>query len=117
ELIDAVDLCSSLYIRKEMGDHALAVTRELSRRVPSHPDAWRLRARAELALNDARAARRSIEKSLELDPDNPAAHALHAQILLRYGKRKPARAAYRRALELDPGETLRAKVERGLSRM
>ncbi len=117
ELVDAVDLCSSLYIRKELPDHALAVTRELSRRVPSHPEAWRLRARAELTVGESRAARRSIEKSLELDPESPHAHALHAQVLLRYGKREQARAAFRRALELEPGEPLRAKIERGLSRL
>jgi tetratricopeptide (TPR) repeat protein len=117
DLLDAVDLSARLYIRKDMGDQALTVTRELSRRVPSHPEAWRLRARTEFEVGESSAARRSIQRALELDPLSPEAHALHAQILTRYGKRAKARAAYKRALELEPSEPLRVKMKRGLSRL
>ncbi|MCA9695695.1 MAG: tetratricopeptide repeat protein, partial [Myxococcales bacterium] len=116
ELADVVELSTRLFVRKDLGPQALAIAREFTRKLPNHAEAWRLRARTELAVGEARDALKAIERAIELDPESARAHVLHAKILLRHGDRKRARAAYQRALERALPEDERADVEKALRR-
>ncbi len=100
ELLAAADLGTRLFIRGENETQARALARDLTRHLPLHGDAWRIRARTELSLNEASDAKRSIDKATSLAPDNPRVHAMRGQILLRFGARKRAIPAFERALEL-----------------
>lgn len=103
ELLAAADLGARLFVQTEAGPQALALVRDLTRHLPLHADAWRIRARTELALNEASDARRSIEKAVTLAPENAKVHGMRAQILLRFGARPRAKEAYARAIELAEG--------------
>jgi tetratricopeptide (TPR) repeat protein len=100
ELLAAADLGTRLFIRGENETQARALARDLTRHLPLHGDAWRIRARTELSLNEASDAKRSIDKATSLAPDNARVHAMRGQILLRFGARKRAIPAFERALEL-----------------
>ena len=100
ELLDAAALTTRLWTRRKKDAVALRVARELTERVAYHADAWTIRARTELAANEASSARSSAEKALELDPDNPRAHEIHGHCRLRFGDKAGARKAYERAIEL-----------------
>jgi len=100
ELLDAGALTTRLWTRRKKDAVALRVARELTDRVGYHADAWTIRARTELAANEASSARTSAKKALELDPNNPGAHEIHGHCLLRFGDKNGARKAYERAIEL-----------------
>ncbi|MEZ4380558.1 MAG: tetratricopeptide repeat protein [Nannocystaceae bacterium] len=100
ELLAAADLGASLFVRTESDAAARALVRDLTRHLPLHGDAWRIRAQTELALGDGSDAKRSIEKAAALAPHNPRIHAMRGQILLRFGAGKRAAPAFERALEL-----------------
>ncbi|MCA9663791.1 MAG: tetratricopeptide repeat protein, partial [Myxococcales bacterium] len=100
ELLAAADLGASLFVRTENDAAARALVRDLTRHLPLHGDAWRIRARTELALGDGSDAKRSIEKAAALAPHNPRIHAMRGQILLRFGASKRAVPAFEKAIEL-----------------
>lgn len=100
DLIDVAALTTRLWTRNKKDAVALRVARELTGRVGYHADAWIIRARTELAANEAAAARSSAKKALELDPDNPGAHEIHGHTLLRFGDKSGAKRAYNKAIEL-----------------
>lgn len=107
ELLAAADLATRLFLRGEEHTQALAVARDLARRLPLQADAWRIKARTELGAGEAQDARRSIERALALAPQSPRVLAMAAQIHLRFGQKAKAREAYERALELA-GDTVDA---------
>ncbi len=100
ELLAAADLGARLFIRGENEAQARSLVRDLTRHLPLHGDAWRIRARTELSLNEASDAKKSIDRAVELAPDNARVHAMRGQILLRFGARKRAIPAFERAIEL-----------------
>lgn len=100
DLIDAAALTTRLWTRNKKDAVALRVARELTGRVGYHADAWIIRARTELAANEASDARSSAKKALELDPENPGAHEIHGHTLLRFGDKSGAKKAYNKAIEL-----------------
>lgn len=115
ELLDAASLTTRLWTRRKKDAVALRVARELTERVSYHADAWTIRARTELAANEASAARGSAKKALELDPENPGAQEIQGHCMLRFGDKDGARKAYERAIELaaeGDKATYRANLKR-----
>lgn len=116
DLIDAAALTTRLWTRNKKDAVALRVARELTGRVGYHADAWIIRARTELAANEASDARNSAKKALELDPENPGAHEIHGHTLLRFGDKSGAKKAYNKAIELaEEGE--KASFRENLGRL
>ncbi len=103
ELLAGAELAARLWLRMDNDRVALTVTEQLTGRLPLHGEAWTIRADAELNANEAAAARTSVDKALELEPDNPRAHELRGHCSLRFGQKEQARAAYERAIELTAG--------------
>ncbi len=115
ELLEAAALTTRLWTRRKKDAVALRVARELTDRVAYHADAWTIRARTELAANEAASARESANTALGLDPNNPGAHEIQGHCLLRFGDKDGARKAYEQAIELaEPfeKETYRANLKR-----
>lgn len=112
DLLEAAELALHLYMRTDMHSHALWLTRELSKKLPHHGEAWRLRAQVELATDETNDARQSIAKALQLAPNNAAVHALDARIHLRYGAKEKAIAAYTQAIELANTSSERAQYQK-----
>ncbi len=102
DLLEAGELATRLWIRRKRDAVALRIARELTERAAYHADAWTIRARTELAANEASDARTSAEKALELDADNPGAHEIYGHCLLRFGDKAGAQKAYEDAIELAP---------------
>ena len=80
---------------------------------PEMADAWLAKSICELRLNDAKAARVSVEKSLERNPLNPSSHAHLGAIYEVLGDNLMAHDSFRRASELAPGnEGLQRAMDR-----
>lgn len=116
ELIDAADLSVGLWLRGNKERIALAIATKLTERLDYHSEAWTIRARAELAYGDTKAARASADKAIGLDSDNPRAHEVQGHCLLRFGYRDQAKTAYERAVALVVGtpreKSFRANLKR-----
>ena len=82
---------------------AASVGRELTEVVPTHSDAWVIRAGAELRTNRGSDAKASAEKAVELDEDNARAHEILGQMWLRFNKKDRAKESFEKALELGKG--------------
>lgn len=116
ELLDAGALTTRLWTRNKKDAVALRVARELTERVGYHAEAWIIRARTELAANEASEARSSAKKALELDPESPGAHEIHGHTLLRFGDKSGAKKAYEKAIALaDSGD--KASYRENLGRL
>ncbi len=116
DLIEAASLTTRLWTRNKKDAVALRVARELTGRVGYHADAWIIRARTELAANEAADARSSAKKAMELDPENPGAHEIHGHTLLRFGDKSGAKEAYDKAIELAD-EDEKASFRENLGRL
>lgn len=103
ELLDAADLSVELWLRNNREQVALAVAKQATERLDYHSEAWRIRARAELAAGETKDAQQAADKAIERDPNNPRAHELRGHCLLRFGMRDEAKAAYEKAVELARG--------------
>lgn len=112
DLLEAAELAVHLYMRTDKHSHALWLTRELSKKLPHHGEAWRLRAQVELASDEAKDARQSIAKALQVAPHHAAVHALDARIHLRYGAKEKAISAYTKAIELASTASERAQYQK-----
>ncbi len=115
ELLDTAALTTRLWTRRKKDAVALRVARELTDRVAYHADAWTIRARTELAANEASSARESAKTALELDENNPGAHEIQGHCLLRFGDKVGARKAYEQAIKLAEAsekDTYRANLKR-----
>jgi len=77
---------------------------ELVRALPETHDARQLEARVRFALGDEAAARKALERALELRPTSPADHYNLGRLLERSGDAAAARAIWRRGLALDPDD-------------
>jgi tetratricopeptide (TPR) repeat protein len=82
---------------------AASIGRELTSLVPTHSDAWVIRANAELRTNRGSDAKASAEKAVELDDQSARAHDMRGQLWLRFGRKEPAKKEFERALELGKG--------------
>ena len=82
---------------------AASIGRELTELVPTHSDAWVIRANAELRTNRGSDAKASAEKAVELDEDNPRAHEILGQMWLRFGRKDRAKESFEKAVELGAG--------------
>jgi tetratricopeptide (TPR) repeat protein len=103
ELLMAAEQAIRMYQRDSQPKPAGVVGRELTERVPTHSDAWVLRAAAELRTNRGSDAKASAEKAVELDEDNPRAHEILGQMWVRFGHEDRAKEAFEKALELGKG--------------
>ena len=115
DLLETAEVTTRLWTRSKKDAVALRVARELTDRVAYHAEAWIIRARTELAANEAADAKTSAQKALELDPNSPGAHEIHGHTLLRFGDKSGARAEYERAIELADApdkDTYRENLER-----
>ncbi len=111
ELLAAAELTARLWLRIDNERVALTVVEQLTGRLPLHARAWTIRGETELGANGAGAARTSVDRAIELDPEDPRAHEIRGHCLLRFGLQDGARAAYERAIELSRG-TAREKAYR-----
>lgn len=100
DLLETAALTTRLWTRSKRDAVALRVARELTDRVAYHADAWTIRARTELAANEAADAKSSAKKALELDPDSPGAHEIYGHTLLRFGDKTGAKKEYEAAIDL-----------------
>ncbi len=117
ELLDAGELATRLWTRSNKDAVALRIARELTGRLAFHADAWTIRARAELAANEAADARTSADKAIALDPQNPRGHEIRGHCLLRFGDKKRARESYDKAIALAKGTPDEAAYQANLKRL
>lgn len=117
EILDAGELATRLFLRKNNDRVALKVAEELTDRLGYHADAWTIRARTELGAGEAADGRTSADKAIELDPENPRAHEIRGHCLLRFGDKERARASYEKAVELAKGTPAERAYRANLKRL
>ncbi|MEM6296331.1 MAG: hypothetical protein AAGA54_33985 [Myxococcota bacterium] len=117
ELLDVGELATRLWTRRKKDAVALRIARELTGRLAYHADAWTIRARTELAANEAANARESAAKAIALDPENPRGHEIRGHCLLRFGDKKGAREAYETAIDLARGTPQEGSYRANLKRL
>ncbi len=100
--------------RDQQPKPAASVGRELTEVVPTHSDAWVIRAGAELRTNRGSDAKASAERAVELDEDNPRAHEILGQMWLRFSKKDRAKESFEKALELGKGTPQEAAYRKNL---
>jgi tetratricopeptide (TPR) repeat protein len=99
----AAEQAVRMYQRDANFKPAATVGRELTDAVPTHSDAWVIRANAELRTNRGSDAKASAERAVELDEDNPRAHEILGHMWLRFGRKDRAKESFEKALELGMG--------------
>lgn len=114
ELLIAAEQAVRMYQRDQQPKPAATVGRELTERVPTHSDAWVIRAGAELRSNRGSDAKASAERAIELDEDNPRAHEVLGQMWLRFGSKERAKDSFAKALELGRGTPQESAYKKNL---
>lgn len=103
ELLQAAEQAVRMLQRDRKPKRAATIARELTDRVPTHSNAWVIRANAELRTNRGSDAKASAEKAVELDENNPRAHEILGQMWLRFGRKDRAKESFQKAFELGKG--------------
>lgn len=114
ELLMAAEQAVRMYQRDQKPKPAAVVGRELTERVPTHSDAWVIRASAELRSNRGSDAKASAERAIELDEENARAHEVLGHMWLRFGSKDRARESFEKALELGKGSPQEAAYKKNL---
>jgi uncharacterized protein HemY len=117
ELLVAGEQAVRMYQRDQKPKPAAVIGRELTDRVPTHSDAWVIRANAELRTNRGSDAKASAERAVELDEHNPRAHEVLGQMWLRFGGKDRAKESFEQALELGKGTPQEATYRKNLEGM
>ncbi len=117
ELLTAAELAARMWVRQDNERIALTITEQLTSRLPLSAEAWTIRAKTELAVNEAASARSSADRAIALDPDSARAHEIRGHCLLRFGQKDRARAAYERAVELAKGTRAEKDYRENLRRL
>jgi uncharacterized protein HemY len=114
ELLLAGGFATYLLHRDQNLKPAATIGRELSDLVPTHSDAWVIRANAELRTNRGSDAKASAEKAVELDETNPRAHDILGQMWLRFGRKDRAKESFEKAVELGEDSPQAASYRKNL---
>ncbi|HVI01653.1 MAG TPA: tetratricopeptide repeat protein [Enhygromyxa sp.] len=114
ELLIAAEQAVRMYQRDQKPKPAAVVGRELTDLVPTHSDAWVIRAGAELRSNRGSDAKASAERAIELDENNARAHEILGHMWLRFGSKERAKEAFEKALELGKGTPQEAAYKKNL---
>lgn len=114
ELLVAAEQAVRMYQRDQKPKPAAVVGRELTDMVPTHSDAWVIRAGAELRTNRGSDAKASAERAVELDETNARAHEILGQMWLRFGGKDRAKESFETALELGKGTPQEAAYRKNL---
>jgi tetratricopeptide (TPR) repeat protein len=114
ELLIAAEQAVRMYQRDQKPKPAAVVGRELTDLVPTHSDAWVIRAGAELRSNRGSDAKASAEKAIELDDVNPRAYEVLGQMWLRFGSKERAKESFEKAVELAAGTPKEAEYRENL---
>lgn len=114
ELLQAAELAVRMLQRDQQLKPAATIARELTELVPTHSNAWVIRANAELRTNRGSDAKASAEKAVELDEDNPRAHDVLGQMWLRFGRKDRAKQSFEKAVELGKGTPQAAEYRKNL---
>ncbi len=117
ELLVAGELAARLWVRQDNERIAMTITDQLTERLPWSAEAWTIRAKTELGVGEAAAARTSADRAIALDPDSARAHEIRGHCLLRFGQKDKARAAYERAVELAKGTRAEKDYRENLRRL
>ncbi len=103
-------LLSLVHLRGGRYADALRITRELIARDPENPIPYNLAGAAQLSMNDPAAARESLDKAIEIDPDYLPARYNLARLDRREGHANRARERLLEILRDHPGES-RAMID------
>lgn len=95
-------------------EEALSLAEKIVKRAPVNPDALYQRGSARMALERFEAARRDLERALELDPGHVAAMNDLAVLLILEGKHAEARELLNRVLEIRPDDPVAAQTLQAL---
>ncbi len=90
-------------VQRKQYDQALAAWKNLEKRQPDNPVTWNVRASIDMGRNDVPAARKALEKALDLQPTYFPAVANLANLDVRDSNLEAARKRYKELLAKDPG--------------